>query len=128
MHRGPDAPPEHRRFAAPFMPGHQQHDAVADLRVDLADAGETYSALAGLATFDELELAEKPSYDDAAPGAVGAGEPLPDWETELLSGGAAETAGVAAPAAAVEGAGSAEPVAGEGSPDAPDADQPPPAG
>jgi nucleoside-diphosphate-sugar epimerase len=39
------------------------HDAVADLRVDLTDAGETYSALAGLATFDELELAEKPSYD-----------------------------------------------------------------
>ncbi len=39
------------------------HDAVADLRVDLTDAGETYSALAGLATFEELELAEKPSYD-----------------------------------------------------------------
>ena len=39
------------------------HDPVADLRVDLTDAGETYSALAGLATFDELELAEKPSYD-----------------------------------------------------------------
>ncbi len=40
-----------------------RHPAVADLRVDLTDAGETYSALAGLATFDELDLAEKPSYD-----------------------------------------------------------------
>ncbi len=39
------------------------HTAVADLRVDLTDAGETYSALAGLATFDELELAGTPSYD-----------------------------------------------------------------
>jgi nucleoside-diphosphate-sugar epimerase len=38
-----------------------EHPAVADLRVDLTDAGETYSALAGLATFDELELAEKPN-------------------------------------------------------------------
>lgn len=40
-----------------------RHPAVADLRVDLTDAGETYSALAGLARFDELELAAKPSYD-----------------------------------------------------------------
>jgi nucleoside-diphosphate-sugar epimerase len=39
------------------------HPAVADLRVDLTDAGETYSALAGLATFDELDLPEKPGYD-----------------------------------------------------------------
>ena len=39
------------------------HPDVADLRVDLTDAGETYSAMAGLATFDELELDEKPSYD-----------------------------------------------------------------
>ncbi|WP_211357371.1 NAD-dependent epimerase/dehydratase family protein [Nocardioides rubriscoriae] len=39
------------------------HPDVADLRVDLTDAGETYSAMAGLATFDELELAEQPSYD-----------------------------------------------------------------
>ncbi|MGB5935859.1 MAG: NAD(P)-dependent oxidoreductase [Ornithinimicrobium sp.] len=37
--------------------------AVADLRVDLTDAGETYSALSGLATFQELELPSKPSYD-----------------------------------------------------------------
>ena len=39
------------------------HPDVADLQVDLTDAGETYSALAGLATFDELELAAKPTYD-----------------------------------------------------------------
>ena len=39
------------------------HPEVADLRVDLTDAGETYSALAGLATFDELDLPEKPTYD-----------------------------------------------------------------
>lgn len=39
------------------------HPAVADLRVDLTDAGETYSALAGLATFEELDLPEEPSYD-----------------------------------------------------------------
>ncbi|MGB5950925.1 MAG: NAD(P)-dependent oxidoreductase [Ornithinimicrobium sp.] len=38
-------------------------DGVSDLRVDLTDAGQTYSALAGLATFDELELPEKPTYD-----------------------------------------------------------------
>ncbi|MEO6789325.1 MAG: NAD(P)-dependent oxidoreductase, partial [Ornithinibacter sp.] len=40
-----------------------EHPAVADLRVDLTDAGETYSALAGLATFEELDLPEKPAYD-----------------------------------------------------------------
>jgi nucleoside-diphosphate-sugar epimerase len=39
------------------------HPAVADLRVDLTDTGETYSALAGLATFEELDLPEKPTYD-----------------------------------------------------------------
>ncbi len=39
------------------------HPAVADLRVDLTDAGETYSALAGLATFAELDLPEQPAYD-----------------------------------------------------------------
>src|SRR3954471_11278817 len=37
--------------------------AVADLKVDLTDVGETYSALAGLARFQELELAAKPAYD-----------------------------------------------------------------
>ncbi|WP_309647806.1 NAD(P)-dependent oxidoreductase [Nocardioides sp.] len=39
------------------------HPDVADLRVDLTDAGETYSALAGLATAAELDLPEQPSYD-----------------------------------------------------------------
>ncbi len=39
------------------------HPAVADLRVDLTDAGQTYSALAGLARMDELELSRQPSYD-----------------------------------------------------------------
>jgi nucleoside-diphosphate-sugar epimerase len=40
-----------------------RHPAVADLHVDLTDAGETYSALAGLATFDELDLPAKPTCD-----------------------------------------------------------------
>lgn len=40
-----------------------RHPDVADLRVDLTDAGDTYSALAGLATSAELDLPEKPSYD-----------------------------------------------------------------
>ncbi|MEO7422242.1 MAG: NAD(P)-dependent oxidoreductase [Ornithinibacter sp.] len=40
-----------------------EHPTVADLRVDLTDAGETYSALAGLATLEELDLPEKPAYD-----------------------------------------------------------------
>ncbi len=39
------------------------HPAVADLRVDLTDTGETYSALAGLARMEELELAHQPTYD-----------------------------------------------------------------
>ena len=39
------------------------HPSVADLRVDLTDAGQTYSALAGLATFEELDLPEQPTYD-----------------------------------------------------------------
>ena len=62
------------RHVAPFLAdqGHQVtnadlvplgHPGVADLRVDLTDAGSTYSALAGLATFDELDLPEKPAYD-----------------------------------------------------------------
>ncbi|KGN41162.1 NAD-dependent epimerase/dehydratase family protein [Knoellia aerolata] len=40
-----------------------RNPAVADLRVDLTDTGETYSAMAGLARMEELELAEKPAYD-----------------------------------------------------------------
>jgi nucleoside-diphosphate-sugar epimerase len=62
------------RHVAPYLAerGHQVtnadlvplgHSAVADLRVDLTDAGQTYSALAGLATFEELDLTSKPSYD-----------------------------------------------------------------
>ena len=62
------------RHVAPYLAqqGHQvtnadlvplDHPDVADLRVDLTDAGEVYSALAGLATFEELDLPEKPSYD-----------------------------------------------------------------
>ena len=62
------------RHVAPYLAeqGHQvtnadlvplEHPAVADLHIDLTDAGETYSALAGLATFDELDLPEPPTYD-----------------------------------------------------------------
>lgn len=62
------------KHVAPFLAeqGHQvtnadlvplRHPAVDDLMVDLADIGETYSALAGLARFDELELATTPAYD-----------------------------------------------------------------
>ena len=39
------------------------HPDVADLRVDLTDIGETYSALAGLARSEELDLPEQPTYD-----------------------------------------------------------------
>jgi nucleoside-diphosphate-sugar epimerase len=62
------------RHVAPYLAeqGHQVtnadlvplgHPTVADLRVDLTDAGETYSALAGLATMDELDLPQQPTYD-----------------------------------------------------------------
>ena len=62
------------RHVAPYLAeqGHQvtnadlvplDHPDVVDLRVDLTDAGEVYSALAGLATFDELDLPEKPTYE-----------------------------------------------------------------
>src|SRR3954453_16553550 len=47
-----------------------RHPAVADLKVDLTDAGETYSALAGLARFEGLELAAKPAYDAVVPFAA----------------------------------------------------------
>ena len=44
-----------------------RHPAVADLRVDLTDIGETYSALAGLARSAELELeAIEPHLDRVA--------------------------------------------------------------
>jgi nucleoside-diphosphate-sugar epimerase len=62
------------RHVAPYLAeqGHHVTNAdlvplgnptVADLRVDLTDAGETYSAVAGLASMDELDLPAKPSYD-----------------------------------------------------------------
>lgn len=62
------------KHVAPYLAeqGHQvtnadlvplNHPDVADLRVDLTDAGETYSALAGAATMGELELEKKPAYD-----------------------------------------------------------------
>ena len=62
------------KHVAPFLAreGHQVTNAdliplgdpsISDLTVDLTDIGETYSALAGLARFDELELAAKPAYD-----------------------------------------------------------------
>ena len=62
------------KHVAPYLAerGHQvtnadlvplRHPDVADLGVDLTDAGQTYSALAGLATQAELELPEKPAYD-----------------------------------------------------------------
>src|SRR3954449_7660695 len=62
------------QYVAPYLAehGHQvtnadlvplKHPAVTDLRVDLTDAGETYSAVAGLARATELDLARKPAYD-----------------------------------------------------------------
>ena len=62
------------RHVAPYLAehGHQVtnadlvplgHPAVDDLKVDLTDIGETYSALAGLARMDELELAQQPAYE-----------------------------------------------------------------
>ncbi len=39
------------------------HPDVADLRVDLTDAGQVYSAMAGLARMDELDLERPPTYD-----------------------------------------------------------------
>ncbi len=51
----------HRVTNADLVP--LRHPAVADLRVDLTDIGETYSALAGLARAEELDLEQKPGYD-----------------------------------------------------------------
>ena len=39
------------------------HPGVDDLRVDLTDAGQTYSAMAGLASMAELDLEQPPAYD-----------------------------------------------------------------
>ncbi|HEU0101841.1 MAG TPA: 30S ribosomal protein S2 [Mycobacteriales bacterium] len=63
---------------------------------------------------------DKPSYDNAPTGQVAGDEPLPDWEKELLTGGAADAAGVSAPAASVEGAGAGEAAAVEAVPAAAD--------
>ncbi len=62
------------RHVAPYLAeqGHQVtnadlvplgNPAVSDLRVDLTDVGQTYSALAGLARSAELDLPEPPRYD-----------------------------------------------------------------
>jgi small subunit ribosomal protein S2 len=52
--------------------------------------------------------------DKPEPGQLGGDEPLPEWEQELLTGGAASAAGV--DTAAVEGAGAAEAPAAEAAP------------
>ncbi len=39
------------------------HPGVADLRVDLTDAGQVFSAFQALASMDELDLPEVPRYD-----------------------------------------------------------------
>lgn len=51
----------HRVTNADLVP--LRHPTVTDLRVDLTDAGQTYSALAGLAALDELDLPVAPGYD-----------------------------------------------------------------
>ncbi|MBO1756651.1 NAD(P)-dependent oxidoreductase [Allobranchiibius sp. CTAmp26] len=62
------------KHVAPYLAeqGHQvtnadlaplDHPGVTDLRVDLTDAGETYSALAGMPAMEDLDLPAKPSYD-----------------------------------------------------------------
>ncbi|GAB2683100.1 NAD-dependent epimerase/dehydratase family protein [Thalassiella azotivora] len=65
------------------------HPAVADLRVDLTDAGQTYSALAGLARFEELDLESKPAYDAvvhfAAVPAILLTSDARTYETNVLS-------------------------------------------
>jgi small subunit ribosomal protein S2 len=57
--------------------------------------------------------------DKPEPGQLGGDEPLPEWEQELLTGGAASAAGV--DTAAVEGAGAAEAPATEAVPAAAEA-------
>jgi small subunit ribosomal protein S2 len=47
---------------------------------------------------------DKPSYD----GQLGQGEPMPEWEKELVTGQAAEAVGTTSPGDTVEGAGWAE--------------------
>lgn len=88
------------QHVAPFLAeqGHQVtnadlvplgHPDIADLRVDLTDAGEVYSALAGLARLDELELAAKPAYDAvvhfAAVPRIGLTSDATTYATNVLS-------------------------------------------
>ncbi len=65
------------------------HPSVSDLRVDLTDIGEAYSALAGLARMDELEGAEAPAYDAvvhfAAVPAILLAADAPTYATNVLS-------------------------------------------
>ena len=65
---------------------------------------------------------DKPSFDNAPAGQLAGDEPLPEWEKELLTGGAAQVAGV--DTAAVEGAGAAEAAAPAAEAAAPAADAP----
>jgi nucleoside-diphosphate-sugar epimerase len=66
-----------------------RHPGVADLTVDLTDAGDVYSAMAGLATLEELELPEKPSYDAvvhfAAVPRIGLRSDAATYATNVLS-------------------------------------------
>ncbi len=73
-------------------------DAVADGLMSRGGGGA-----AGAAGADD-----KPSYDGAPAGQLGADEPLPDWEKELLSGGTADSPTDGAPPA---GGGDAGPAA-----------------
>jgi nucleoside-diphosphate-sugar epimerase len=88
------------RHVAPYLAeqGHQvtnadlvplAHPEVTDLRVDLTDVGETYSALAGLASLDELDLPAKPTYDAvvhfAAIPAIGIRSDVATYATNVLS-------------------------------------------
>jgi len=88
------------RHVAPYLAehGHQVtnadlvplgHPDVSDLTVDLTDVGDTYSAMAGLANLDELELAEKPGYDAvvhfAAVPRIGLRSDAATYATNVLS-------------------------------------------
>ena len=51
----------HDVFNADLTP--LRHDGIVDMRVDLTDLGQTYSALAGVARPAELDLPAVPAYD-----------------------------------------------------------------
>ena len=63
---------------------------------------------------------DKPSYDSAPAGQLASDEPLPEWEKELLTGGAASAAGLGE-GQGVEGAGAAEAPAAPAATAAPEA-------